>query len=147
MKSPGRQRGVGMVEVLVALVVLAIGLMGLAALMVRTMRNNSSALERGMALVETYAIADAMRADRINALAGNYNIAIGTDPASGTTFAARALTNWRTNLKDLLGAQATGSVACVNNVNGSTCTITVRWDDTLGSGGAAQYSVMTEVRL
>src|SRR5690349_11510858 len=81
------QRGVGLIEVLVAVVVLAIGLLGVAGLQLRTLRDNESAYERGMAVVETHSIVDAMRADRTNAINGLFNIAL-TDPTpTGTTFA------------------------------------------------------------
>ena len=61
---------------MVAVLVLSIGLFGLAGLQLRTMRNNQSALERGVAVVEIHAIADAMRADRIAADNDDFNIAL-----------------------------------------------------------------------
>jgi type IV pilus assembly protein PilV len=138
-----RQRGFGLIEVLVAVVVLSIGLLGLAGLQLRTMRNNESSFERGMAVVETHSIVEAMRADRINAINGNFNIAIDADPPTGTTFADTAVASWRANLQALFGSTASGSVAC----NGSACTIVVRWDDTRGTGGTDNFSISTEVQL
>ena len=76
------QRGVGIIEILVAVLVLSIGLLGLAGLQMRTLRDNESALERGVAVFETHAIADAMRADRVNAIDHSFDIALtacGTD--------------------------------------------------------------------
>ncbi len=64
------QRGVGLIEVLISLLVLSIGMLGLAGLQLFSLRNNQGAMERSMAVVETHSIADAMRADRVNALAG-----------------------------------------------------------------------------
>jgi type IV pilus assembly protein PilE len=43
-----RQHGVGLIEVLIAVVILAIGLLGLAGLQMHTLRDNESAFERGM---------------------------------------------------------------------------------------------------
>ena len=78
------QRGVGIVEILVAVLVLSIGLLGLAGLQMRTLRNNESALERGVAVFETHAIVDAMRADRANAIASTYNITLAAAAPTGS---------------------------------------------------------------
>ena len=138
-----QQRGVGMIEVLITLLVLSIGLLGLAALQLRTLRNNQSSLERSMAVAETHAVADAMRADRTNAVNGLFNIAL-TDPApTGTTFREVVLAAWRNNLINGLGADATGSVAC----NGALCTIVIQWNDSRGTGGLDQLNITTQVQL
>lgn len=144
--GPRRQSGVGIVEVLVAVLVLSIGLLGLAGLQMRTMRNNQSALERGAAVIETHAIADAMRADRANAINSPYVYNIGIDdaaPTGGTTFSERVLEGWRLNLITMLGDEATGSVDC----NGPLCTVVIRWNDSRGTGGQALQLLTTEVQL
>jgi type IV pilus assembly protein PilV len=137
------QSGVGLIEVLVAVLVLSIGLLGLAGLQVRTLRNNQSALERGVAVIETHAIADAMRADRINASNGLFDITLAAGAPSGTTFADTVLASWRSNLINALGADATGSVDC----DGFMCTIIVQWDDTRASAGIAAQQLRTQVQL
>lgn len=141
--QPFQQRGVGLIEVLIAVLVLSFGLLGLAGLQMRTLRNNESSLERGMAVIEMHAIADAMRADRTNAINEKYNIAATAESPTGSTFAATAIRTWRSNLIASLGEEATGSVAC----SGAFCTITVRWNDSRASGGSEAYSVSTEVEL
>jgi type IV pilus assembly protein PilV len=137
------QRGVGIVEILVAVLVLSIGLLGLAGLQMRTLRNSESALERGVAVFETHAIVDAMRADRNNAIASNYNIALSAAAPTGSTFRETALAAWRANLITSLGAGATGSVSC----NGALCTVVVQWDDSRVNGGSTTYNVSTQVQL
>ena len=67
------QAGVGLIEVLVAVLVLSIGFLGVAALQARSMSTNNSAMVRSMATIASYSILDAMRADLPNAVAGNYN--------------------------------------------------------------------------
>jgi type IV pilus assembly protein PilV len=148
MISPNRarmraQRGVGIVEIMVAVLVLSIGLLGLAGLQMRTLRNNESALERGVAVFETHAIVDAMRADRANAINNLYNIAFTDAAPTGSTFRELALAAWRSNLLTSLGAGATGKVLC----NGPLCTIEVQWDDSRVNGGIASYKVSTQVQL
>ncbi|MES1263277.1 MAG: type IV pilus modification protein PilV [Peristeroidobacter soli] len=139
----GRQTGVTLVEIMVAVLVLSVGLLGLAGLQLRTLRNNQSALERGTAVVETYAIADAMRADRIGADNDRFNIALGAAAPTGTTFAATAVRSWRNNLIASLGDEATGSVDC----DGLLCTISIRWNDSRGSEGSGTQTITTQVQL
>jgi type IV pilus assembly protein PilV len=143
------QRGVGLVEVMVAVLVLSIGLLGLAGLQVRTLRNSQSALERGVAVIETHAIVDAMRADRVNAMGDDFDIALGAAAPTGTTFAEVVLAGWRANLIASLGEAATGSVAC----NGANCMIVIQWNDSRGTqtadtaAGSETQTLSTQVQL
>jgi len=143
------QRGVGLVEVMVAVLVLSVGLLGLAGLQVRTLRNSQSALERGVAVVESHAIADAMRADRDNAIDGDFDLALTAAAPTGTAFAEVVLAAWRANLIASLGTDATGSVDC----NGADCLIVIQWNDSRGtqSGDTAVASetqqLTTQVQL
>jgi len=123
------QRGVGLIEVLIALLVLSFGMLGMAGLQMWSLKYNQSALQRGMAVVETHAIADAMRADRAAALRREFDIELDAQPPSGNTFAQRSLRTWRQSLTTALGSDATGKVLC----NGALCTISVRWDDSRGN--------------
>ena len=138
------QRGFSIIEVLVAALILSIGMLGLAGLQIRTLRNNQSALERGIAVVETHAIADALRGDRINAANNLFDIAL-TDPAPtpGASFAETVLAGWRENLISELGPDATGAIDC----NGSLCVITVQWDDSRGTAGSTTFSIQTSVQI
>lgn len=145
------QRGVGLIEVLVAVLILSIGLLGLAGLQMRTLRDNQSALDRSVAVVETHFIADAMRADLNTARTGGFNLAIAAATPTASNFATTALYHWRTNLVAALGTGATGGVAC----NGRVCSITVQWNDSRASSGstantnqgAAEQTLVTEVYL
>ncbi len=137
------QRGVGLVEVLIAVLVLSIGLLGLAGLQLRTLRNNQSALERGVAVVETHAIADAMRADRANAILNRFNITLAAAYPTGALFREVAVRRWRQNIAASLGADATGSIFC----NGTDCLIVVQWNDTRATAGIATQQVSTQVQL
>jgi len=148
MKSQNRtsrrgQRGVGIIEILVAVLVLSIGLLGLAGLQMRTLRDNESALERGVAVFETHAIIDAMRADRVNAMNHAFDITLAAAAPTGTTFHEKVLAAWRGNLVSALGSGATGSVLC----NGTDCTINVQWDDTRATSGSSTFKITTQVQI
>lgn len=138
----GNQAGVGLIEVLIAVVVLSIGMLGLANLQMFSLRNNQSALERGMAVVQSHSIIDAMRADRGNAVNGAFDLALDAESPTGTTFPQSALATWRTNLTAVLGTDAIGSVDC----DGALCTIIVQWNDER-AGGSSAARVVTQVQL
>ena len=120
------QRGVGLIEVLIALLVLSFGMLGMAGLQMWSLKYNQAAMERGMAVVETHTIADAMRADRAAALRDEFDVGMDADPPSGSTFALVSLRTWRQALRGALGPTATGAVEC----SGARCEIRVRWNIT-----------------
>src|SRR3974390_2387698 len=76
-----RSRGFTLVEVLVALVVLAIGLLGIAKLMLFSSHSNDSAYLRSQATALANEILDNMRANRAAAINGSYDTAAATAPA------------------------------------------------------------------
>ena len=76
--SRSRNRGFTLLEVLIALVVLSVGLLGIAAMMNFSLKANDSAYLRTQAEAFAYNIVDKMRANQNAALNGSYNIAIGT---------------------------------------------------------------------
>lgn len=66
-------KGFTLIEILVALVVLSIGLLGLAGLQTISLRNNHSAYLRGQATLLAYDISDRMRANMSAVQADTYN--------------------------------------------------------------------------
>ncbi|HEY6126247.1 MAG TPA: type IV pilus modification protein PilV [Steroidobacteraceae bacterium] len=150
MRMHIKEQGVGLIEVLVAVLILSIGMLGLAGLQMRTLRNSQSSLERGVAVVETHFIADAMRADLLSVEDGDYNIGLTDDPpTTPATFAEKAIASWRSNIEANMGDGATGSIDC----NGRDCNIIIQWNDSRGSGNAAdiaereEFQIATQVRL
>lgn len=129
--NPAHQTGVGLIEVMIAVLVLSIGFLGIAALEAMSLSTNNSAYARSMATINAYSILDAMRADLANAKAKLYN---GTVTASscpttpGATLITQQIYVWCGSLRDTLGANGTttGNVNCDGNGN---CTITIVFDD------------------
>ena len=68
-----RMTGFSLTEVLVAMLVLAIGLLGLAALQIAGVRSNQTAYYRSVATQLAYDMADRMRANPVGVAAGLYN--------------------------------------------------------------------------
>jgi len=146
-----RQSGVGLIEVLVAVLVLSIGFLGVAALEARSLSTNNSAMARSMATISSYSILDAMRADVDNAKGGAYNTSSPLSPAScpaaGTTLASVQLKQWCDQLGTSVGkvATTTGAVQCSAT---GLCTVTVSYDDSrAGWGYASNQQVVTKGML
>lgn len=135
------EHGFSLIEVLVAVVILAIGLIGLAALHTQSMRFNFSAYLRSQATAFAYDMSDRMRANWIAANAGAYDIDIGDSAAGGSTVAAADLLEWKTALAATLPS---GDGAVARNNNG-LFTITVQWDDSRGEEGVQQFSMVTRL--
>ena len=137
--------GVGLVEVLVAVTILAFGLLGIAAMQATALRNRHSAVERSQAVVRTYAILERMRANHAVAANGGYDLAAMTCNAPvATDLVTTDQRAWILSLKDGLGPSACGQVV---GCGGNDCTIIVQWDDSRGTDGAAVHQFVTETRL
>lgn len=78
-----KEAGVALMEVLIAMVVIAFGLLGLAGLQVTGLRNNHSAYMRSIATQQAYDITERMRANHDGVLAGDYNAISGTPADPG----------------------------------------------------------------
>ncbi|WP_305804943.1 type IV pilus modification protein PilV [Stenotrophomonas sp. YIM B06876] len=144
--APGRtrQHGAGLLEVLIAVLIMGIGMLGVAAMQATALRNSQGALERSQAVVQSYSILDAMRANRDAVVTGSYNTAglACVAPAAGS-LAQTDVRLWITSLKATLGdgAATCGGVNC----NGTDCSITVQWDDSRSSDGAAAGSATSQI--
>jgi len=129
-----RTRGFTLLEVLISLMVLSIGLLGLAALQARGLKFNHDAHVRSQATVLAYDIIERMRAVRNSDNAAQALTAY-TGAAAGACNAANAVTPTAAN--DLACWQAAlgmrlpggnGTIA-VNAGNADLFDITVRWAD------------------
>ncbi|HDN69351.1 MAG TPA: type IV pilus modification protein PilV [Gammaproteobacteria bacterium] len=135
-----RQCGFTLLEVLIALLILSIGLLGLASLQTSGLRSNQMASMRTTSTQLAYDIADRMRANPVGVDAQNYVIATSAaDPVilsgencesitcSTTQMATYDLAQWRGAVRSLPG----GTSAIARTVTGAvvTHTITVFWDE------------------
>jgi type IV pilus assembly protein PilV len=141
--SRAAARGVGLIEVLVAVLVLGIGLLGVAAMQATALRNSQSSLERSQGVMHVYTILDAMRANPQVARAGGYNMGMTCAPPSAGTLVANDQNAWIGMLQQNLGPTACGQVTCA----GAVCTISVRWDDSRGTAGATAQTFTTTTRI
>ncbi len=136
-------RGTSMIEVLIAVLILGIGLLGIAAMQAVTLRNGQSSLERSEAVMQGYGVFDSMRSNMTNARANSYNLPrTCAVPAANSTLAQRDLGQWINGIQDTLGPSACGTVNCLSNV----CTVTVDWLDSRGTRGSATVPLQIIMR-
>lgn len=138
--------GFSLIEVLVALVVLSVGLLGLAALQTNAVEFNHDAYLRSQATILAYDIADRIRGNRQAAINGEYVSAFATtlpscnDAVAGTV-AQQDIGAWR---RALVCALPAGNGQIDWDAGAEILTVTVRWDESRGAIPAeAEEFVMT----
>ncbi|EAR61474.1 type IV pilus modification protein PilV [Neptuniibacter caesariensis] len=165
-----RQLGFNLIEVMIALVVISIGLLGLAALQMTSLQQNQSAYFRSQATLFAYDIADRMRANQTQADAGAYYVVSGatesncinySGSASGCTAAQMAshdIAEWQAAIaaelpegggrvcrSDLTGDAVEAPDCEADNSNNPTV-VYVWWnDDKSASGATTQLTVSVEL--
>ncbi|MBM0105163.1 type IV pilus modification protein PilV [Steroidobacter sp. S1-65] len=140
--------GFSMVEVMVALVVLAVGMLGIAGVYVTTLRSSGSAISRLQAVTLAGDMADRIRANRW--ARGTYTNATGEEQecisAGNCTRDQMALHDvflWKQQIEDLLPGDPQGTVQFVQGVPGppktpDSYTITVSWKEPGSGDGDAE---------
>jgi type IV pilus assembly protein PilV len=137
------QRGAGLVEVLVAVIVLSIGLLGIAGMQLGSLRSNHSAWMRSEATLRAQDIMERMRANQPAALAGNYDIALGAAAPTGSTVRDLDLQEWKQDLSVLPAGD--GAIARTVAGGRTRFTVTVQWDDSRGELAAQQFVAVGEL--
>jgi type IV pilus assembly protein PilV len=137
-----------MVEMLVALVVLSVGMLGIATLFATSMHSGSSAIARMQAVNLAADIADRIRANRraANAYAGvaanNSCAGVAAVSCTPAQMAANDLYVWQQQLSQAFkSGSATGAVTFTAGTP-PTYTITVSWTE---KAGVQQYQLQTQV--
>ena len=146
MKSPlilshkNQQSGFTLLEVLITLLILAIGLLGLAGLQAIGLNQNLSAYHRSQATQAAYSIADRIRANQ--AASANYRTALMAPIAaaqkaacntgagcSAADMAENDLFEWNAALLNSLPNEVPAVDLGDITLNGTIFTITINWDD------------------
>lgn len=164
MKGIRRGRGFTLLEVLIAIVILGVGLLGLAGLLMVSVRTNQSAYLRTQASFLAQSMADRMRTNMRGVVGAAYNVTVPVGGTAGTSaacpcsvaqLAARDLWWWSQEMRQFL-PNASATIACVQRpgsplVGGGVlmntalvsrlsfdgiCTISMSWSEsTLNVGG------------
>lgn len=143
MKTISNQKGVGLIEILVALLILAVGILGFVALQYRALEATSEAINRVQAMNVARDLAERIRSNR-DALT-TYQNQIQT-AANQTNFATNCITSVcnGTDLADFDVSQVVNKASglgmtmnmrtCSGNNDGRNC-IYVAWGDTSATDG------------
>jgi type IV pilus assembly protein PilV len=156
---PRHARGFSLIEVMVALVVCSIGMLGLAKMESLALSSTSVASSRGLAAMQASSMAAAMHANRgywslqsvpvttivNNTPPNNYATATactttGTGACTVTQMAAYDLQQWAASLNALLpGYNAT--ITCATATLPVNCNITIQWVEEAVSANAQQNNL------
>ncbi len=143
-----RCQGLTLIEILIALLVVSVGLLGLVAMQTSSVKFTTSAYQRTQATALAYDLVDRMRGNRLAALNGDYNGPVEDPvPTCGAFSGAGDLRDqdiaaWRNAMACRL-PQSTGSVTRTND----EFTVTIIWDDSQGTGAPAPLQFRFTTRL
>lgn len=158
MPLPRLQRGVSLIEAMVAVLVFSLGMVGLALLQMRGAQFTRESGSRSVAIALARSLADSMRANPQGALPQNGTSAYlydgkttyttsdcnSTDLGSPAAIAKRDLACWRLAIDRSLPAVSGGTPATVTrDASLGTLVITVSWAgvaDDASSSSAQSYS-------
>ncbi len=162
-----RMLGFSMIEVLASLVIISVGLLGIAKIQVLAYSETNTASLRSIAAMEAASMASSMRANRaywstgasLNPNPLTFNIlgtavtstdpampanpdceVTGTPPCSITTMASYDVQRWANALTSVLGPTAAATIDCPTIVTPINCTIAVTWTERIMAGGQANTS-------
>ena len=149
-----KNSGFSLVEVLIALIVMSVGVLGIAGLYVQSMQAGRSSMLRHHAVNLAGDIADRIRANptggaAYTAAAGaNNNCVAQNVDCTIAEMAANDIFLWQQQANDFLPPMGDGSQQVIVAFNAGTppsYQITVRWDEPTPDGSVPQYSITVPV--
>lgn len=143
------QQGLSMIEVLVAMLIFAIGLLGVAGMQSLALKSSDNSNIRSLVNIHAYEIVERMRANMPAVQSGQYNTISGASTVTSclpactpAALAAWDASEWHANLK----ADVPSSSGAVSYANGMAV-VTINWTErTLGNDVEAQtYSLQARI--
>jgi type IV pilus assembly protein PilV len=168
-RSPARCAGFSLVEIMVAVLIISVGLLGIAKMQALAISNTGNSRVRALVALQASGLASTMQADRNywttvptvgNDLTATVSGASVTSASDGTLSTAQTCTNgtvctvaqmaaldlqnWGTNLNSVIPNE-TASIDCnlPSATSFVTCTITVTWKENLVNSNSAEQSNAT----
>ena len=152
MSRATRQQGFSLVEVMVALVVLSVGMLGIAGLYVTSLRSGGGAIYRMQAVNLASDLADRIRANPganvayMGAAANNNCYGAGAALCLPPAMAANDLLVWNTQLANILpnGLGVVNAVVVPGSANLYAYTITITWNEP-GANAPLSYTLNLQI--
>lgn len=151
-----RKSGVGMIEVLVAVIVMSIGFLAVAQMQIRGMRNNQSTYLRSQAAMMLKDMTDRMRSNRVGVKGSSYDSLTTTNDktlpdcvtnkvsCTPAELAAKDIYEWSVNIyppaamtNAVPAFPATGAIGKVTN-NSGVFDVVVQWTELIDGTSEAQ---------
>ncbi len=148
MNTLHSQRGISLLETLIAVLVLAIGLLGVAGLQTANLKNSQSAHQRTMAVMLTGSMAERIRANTAVAATGAFVLAktcTSINLVGSIQNVERS--QWIAEILLALGSAGTSCGEVSYDAGNRTYTITVSWDDSRAVGGLSTMNLRQQVRI
>ena len=140
------QNGFSLIEVLISMVIMSVGLLGLAGLQMSGISNNHSAYLRSQMTFLTYDIIDRMRSNRISAEGGSYTLLMSASAPTGTSLADTDRIQWLANIANNLPS-GDASISTAPGGSNTVVRVTIQWDDSRGNDGSTTQTFVTETVL
>ncbi|MFM6990536.1 MAG: type IV pilus modification protein PilV [Rhodoferax sp.] len=148
------QRGVALIEVMIAFLVLSVGLLGYSMLQVRALKATQSSMQRTEASILAANILEAMRANKSAAVHPSHPYNVGSrtcsTPSTDGSLVQNDVNAWFVSLQSALGGTSTcADITCSDSASAApgVCTINVYWDDSRALGGSGNQSIQVVGRL
>ena len=172
----GAARGFSLIEVMVALIVIAVGLLGIAKMQSLALMATANASKRGLAAIEADSLAASMHVNRsygasglapaqftvTNGVISDPTLATvvdctstGAAPCTASQVAAYDVQQWGTQIQTILPNPTTSTVTCTKVVTAVpiSCTIQIVWSETTvsvnqqGAAGIAGQTVAQQTNF
>lgn len=177
VRCNARHSGFTLVEAMVALLVISVGLLGIAKMQAVALASTASARTRSLASLQAASLAATMQADRSywSAITPAFTITVpatgtfsanptdpnlvvptgaqlgcqsSTSPCTAGQLAAQDLTDWTTSLHTAL-TNSSATLVCTPGAaaNSATCTLTINWTDHLVALNTAANTTSTAAQV
>lgn len=137
MKNTQRytQKGFTLVELLIALVIGSVGILGMASMQLNSLKSTNHSFFRSQASLFSYEMVDYMRANRKSVIDQDYNIALSalsdvTNPGTDGAIIDKERYRWISKIDNTLP----NSKASINCDTNAACKIEIQWSSRIVQG-------------
>jgi type IV pilus assembly protein PilV len=139
-------QGFSLIEVLIAMFVLAIGLLGLMSMQLQALKTNNNSNLRSQATIAAYDMSDRIRANNSGFSVGSYDSVSETNDGGTSSVALQDIKEWKeylaANLPDGKGSISTAATGASDGLD-----IKVTWTELDSAGTAVTKEFILRARF